>query len=276
MTSQIHPTAVIHPKAQLAQSVEVGPYAVIGAGVSIGAGTRVGAHVVIDGAVRIGEDNHIFPGVAIGLAPQDVSYGGAESWVEIGDRNQLREYVTIHRPTQVEALTAIGNDNFLMAYAHVAHNCHIENNVTIANAVALGGYSYVESNAVIGGMAGIHQRVRIGRLAMVGAMSKILRDVPPYMLIEGNPARMRGLNAVGLKRNGMGVGSHAYRDLKQAYHLLYRSTVPFAQALEQLTQQASTDPLLYLSQFLRQTQEPGRRGAISGRGHHQSASLADD
>jgi UDP-N-acetylglucosamine acyltransferase len=188
--------------------------------------------------------------------------------------------VTIHRPTQAEALTAIGNDNFLMAYAHVAHNCCIENNVTIANAVALGGYSYVESNAVIGGMAGIHQRVRIGRLAMVGAMSKILRDVPPYMLIEGNPARMRGLNAVGLKRSGMGIGSHAYRDLKQAYHLLYRSTMPFAQALEQLTQkvstESSTDPLLYLSQFLRQTQEPGRRGAISGRGQPQSVSLADD
>lgn len=275
MTGKIHPTAVIHPKAQLAQDIEVGPYSVIGAQVSIGACTRIDAHVVIEGAVRIGADNHIFPGVTIGLAPQDVSYCGAESWVEIGDRNQIREYVTIHRPTQIDALTFIGNDNFLMAYAHVAHNCHIEDSVTIANAVGLGGYVHVETNAVIGGMTGVHQKVRIGRLAMIGGMSRISRDVPPYMLIEGNPARVRGLNVLGLKRSGMGVDSRAFKDLKQAYHLLYGSTVPFAQALEQLTQQASIDPLLHLSQFLQQAQAPSRRGVISGRGQHKSAGLAD-
>lgn len=268
MTRQIHATAIIHPNAQLAQGVEVGPYAVIGDRTSIGDRTRIGAHVVIEGNVEIGADNQIFPGAIIGLVPQDVSYDGAESWVKIGDRNQIREYVTIHRPTQVDALTHIGDDNFLMAYAHVAHNCHIENNVTIANAVGLGGYVYVESNAVIGGMTGVHQKVHIGRLAMIGGMSRINRDVPPYMLIEGNPARVRGLNTVGLKRIGIATDSPAFKDLKKAYHLLYHSDMPFAKALAQLMQYASTDSLGHLSSFLQQAQLSGRRGVISGRGQN--------
>jgi UDP-N-acetylglucosamine acyltransferase len=266
MTSRIHPTSVIHPKAQLADGVEIGPYAIIGDRVSIGARTKIGAHAIIDGIVDIGEDNHIFPGVSIGLEPQDVSYKGAESRVVIGDRNQIREYVTIHRPTQAEALTCVGNDNFLMAYAHVAHNCQIEDQVTLANAVELGGYVRVESRAVIGGLTGVHQWVHIGRCAMVGGMSRINRDVPPYLLIEGNPARVRGLNRVGLNRSGVETQSAAFKDLKQAYRLLYGSTLTFAQALETLSLQPSEDPLAYLIQFLQQTQKPGRRGATSGRG----------
>lgn len=276
MISRIHPTAVIHPKAQLAEDIEVGPYAVIDGNVSIGARTRVGAHVVIDGAVRIGEDNRIFPGVMIGLPPQDVSYRGAESWVEIGDRNQIREFATIHRPTQAHAFTRIGNDNFLMAYAHIAHNCQIENEVTIANAVGLGGYVHVESKAVIGGMTGVHQWVHIGRLAMIGGMSRINRDVPPYFLIEGNPARVRGLNTVGLKRNGIAPESAAFKELKKAYALLYRSAMPFTKAVEHLMQEASEDPLLHLSSFLQNAQRPGRRGLISGRGQNGPLSAADD
>jgi UDP-N-acetylglucosamine acyltransferase len=266
-TEHIHPTAVIHPAAQLAADVEVGPYVVIGADVSIGPQTRIGAHVVIDGNVAIGAENQIYPGVIIGLAPQDVSYRGAHSRVQIGDRNQIREYVTIHRPTQAEAITTIGNDNFLMAYAHVAHNCCIEDEVTLANAVSLGGYSYVEAKAVIGGMTGVHQRVRIGRLAMVGGMSRINRDVPPYLLIEGNPAQVRGLNGVGLKRNGMDVGSTDFQELKQAYRLLYQSSLPFAQAFDQLQPQTLTSPLAELLRFLKEAQQPGRRGVIAQRKH---------
>jgi UDP-N-acetylglucosamine acyltransferase len=266
MTSRIHPTSVIHPQAMLAEGVEIGPYVVIGDRVSIGARTKIGAHVVIDGTVEIGEDNHIFPGAIIGSEPQDVSYAGAASKVVIGDRNQIRECVTIHRPTQAEAITRLGNDNFLMAYAHVAHNCQIEDRVTLANAATLGGYVQVESSAVIGGLAGVHQRVHIGRCAMVGAMSCILRDVPPYLLVEGNPARVRGLNRVGLNRNGIETRSAAFQDLKQAYRLLYGSTLTFAQALETLKLQAPEDPIAHLVQFLQQAQSPGRRGAISGRG----------
>jgi UDP-N-acetylglucosamine acyltransferase len=266
MTSRIHPTSVIHPKAQLAEGVEIGPYAIIGDRVSIGARTKIGAHAIIDGIVEIGEDNHIFPGVSIGLEPQDVSYKGAESRVVIGDRNRIREYVTIHRPTQAEALTRVGNDNFLMAYAHVAHNCQIEDQVTLANAVELGGYVQVESKAVIGGLTGVHQWVHIGRCAMVGGMSRINRDVPPYLLIEGNPARVRGLNRIGLNRSGVETQSSAFKDLKQAYRLLYGSTLTFAQALETLSLQSSEEPLAYLIQFLQDAQKSGRRGTISGRG----------
>jgi UDP-N-acetylglucosamine acyltransferase len=266
MTSRIHPTSVIHPKAELAEGVEIGPYAVIGDRVSIGARTKIGAHAVIDGIVEIGEDNRIFPGASIGLEPQDVSYRGADSRVAIGDRNQIREYVTIHRPTQAEALTSLGNDNFLMAYAHVAHNCQIEDQVTLANAVELGGYVRVESRAVIGGLTGVHQWVHIGRCAMIGGMSRINRDVPPYLLVEGNPARVRGLNRVGLNRSGIESHSSAFKELKQAYRLLYGSAMNFAQALETLNLQSMEDPLAYLIQFLQQAQSPGRRGAISGRG----------
>ena len=235
MTSRIHPTSVIHPKAELAEGVEIGPYAVIGDRVSIGPRTKVDAHAIIDGIVEIGEDNHIFPGASIGLEPQDVSYKGAASRVVIGDRNQIREYVTIHRPTQVEALTSLGNDNFLMAYAHVGHNCQIEDQVTLANAVELGGYVRVESGSVIGGLTGVHQWVHIGRCAMIGGMSRINRDVPPYLLIEGNPARVRGLNRVGLNRSGIESHSAAFKELKQAYRLLYGSAITFAQALETLS-----------------------------------------
>jgi UDP-N-acetylglucosamine acyltransferase len=266
MTSRIHPTCVIHPKAEIAEGVEVGPYSVIGDRVSIGARTKIGAHVILDGWVELGEDNQIFPGAAIGLEPQDVSYEGAASRVAIGNRNRIREYVTIHRPTQADGLTSLGNDNFLMAYTHVAHNCQIEDQVTIANTVELGGYVRVESRAVIGGLTGIHQQVQIGRCAMVGGMSRINRDVPPYLLVEGNPARVRGLNRVGLRRSGVETNSSAFKELKQAYRLLYGSA-SFAQALEELSLQSVEAPLSHLVQFLQQTQNPGRRGAIAqGRG----------
>jgi UDP-N-acetylglucosamine acyltransferase len=275
MTTQIHPTAVVHVKAQLAEGVEIGPYAIIGDRVSIGARTQIGAHVVIEGCVKIGEDNRISPGVIIGLEPQDVSYRGAESWVEIGDRNQIREYATIHRATQAEALTQIGSDNFLMAYVHIAHNCQIQDNVTIANSVSLGGYVQVGSKAVIGGMVGVHQLVHIGRFAMVGGMSRINRDVPPYLLVEGNPARVRGLNAVGLRRSGIAAGSADFQALKQAYRLLYKSAMPFDKALKQLELQAGEGLLPHLVDFLQQAQLPGRRGVISGRGQLRSLGFDD-
>ncbi len=275
MVSRIHPTAIIHPKAELADGVQVGPGTVIGDRVSIGAGTEIGAHVVLEGWVEIGENNRIFPGAVIGTEPQDLSYRGDVSKVLIGDRNQIREYVTIHRPTQADALTSIGSDNFLMAYAHVAHNCQIEDQVIIANAVELGGYVRVESRAVIGGLTGVHQLVQIGRCAMVGGMSRISRDVPPYLLVEGSPARVRGLNRVGLRRSGIEASSSAFTELKQAYRLLY-GPVPFAQGLTQLSLQTAEEPLAYLVQFLLQAQSNGRRGTISQSRSSGSAPLSDE
>lgn len=263
----IHPTAVVHRGAELHPTVQVGAYAVIGENVRVGAGTVIGAHAVLDGHTQIGDRNHIFPGAAIGLEPQDLKYKGAPSRVIIGNDNKIREYVTINRATSAGEATIIGNNNLLMAYSHVAHNCVIEDSVIITNSVSLAGHVHIESRAVIGGVLGIHQFVRIGRLAMVGGMSRIDRDVPPYMLVEGNPSRVRSLNLVGIKRAGVAdlEQGQVFQSLKKAFRILYRSGLTLNQALEQLEELADNEHLQHLRQFLQQSQMKGRRGPIPGR-----------
>jgi len=264
MKTLIHPTAVIHPDAQLHPSVQVGAYAVIGEQVKVGSDTVIGAHVVLDGLTEIGSQNKIFPGAAIGLEPQDLKYQGAASWVKIGDRNTIREYVTINRATGAGEATVIGNGNLLMAYVHVAHNCVIEDNVIISNALAMAGHVHIESRAVIGGAVGIHQFVRVGRMAMLGGMSRIDRDVPPYMLVEGSPSRVRSLNLVGIKRAGLSMTELGY--LKKAFRILYRSGLPLTEALEQLDLLPDNEHLQHLRSFLQLSQSEGRRGPIPGKG----------
>jgi UDP-N-acetylglucosamine acyltransferase len=263
LVTLIHPTAVIHPGAELHPTVQIGAYAVIGDNVKIGPETTIGAHVVLEGPTEIGARNQIFPGAAIGLDPQDLKYDGAPSWVRIGDDNRIREYVTINRATGAGEATVIGNGNLLMAYVHVAHNCVIGNSVVIANAVALAGHVHIESRATIGGIVGIHQFVHIGGLAMVGGMSRIDRDVPPYMLIEGNPSRVRSLNLVGLKRSG--ITAPEMRLLKKAFRTLYRSGYTLNEALEHLDLLPNNEHLQHLHRFLQLSQMEGRRGLIPGR-----------
>lgn len=263
MSVLIHPTAVIHPDAELHPTVRVDPYAVIGAGAKIGAHTTIGSHAVIEGLTEIGEHNSIFPGAAIGLEPQDLKYKGGASWVKIGDRNRLREYVTINRATETGEATVIGNDNLLMAYTHVAHNCVIEDEVIIANNVAMAGHVHIESMAVISGVLGIHQFVHIGRMAMIGGMSRITRDVPPYMLVEGNPAKVRSLNLIGLKRRGF--TSAEFKQLKKAFRLIYHDSIPLVQAIEQLEALSDNEHLQHLHHFLRLSILEGRRGLIPGK-----------
>lgn len=265
LTSRIHPTAIIHPEAQLHPTVEIGPYSVIGAGVEIGAETRIGAHVVIDGPTVMGVGNRVFTGAIIGSEPQDLKYKGGASWVRIGDYNQIREYVTINGATQEEEVTQLGNHNLLMAYAHVAHNCVIEDEVIIANSVALAGHIYIESKARISGVLGIHQFVHVGKLAMVGGMSRIERDVPPFTIVEGNPSRVRSLNLIGLQRSG--VGSEDLAELKKAFRLLYRSEQTFQTALDALANQSHHPYVGHFYDFLRRsTADQGRRGPIPGKG----------
>lgn len=268
MTTLIHPTAVIHPGAELHPTVQVGAYAVIGERVKVGAGTLIGPHVVLDGHTEIGVGNHIFPGAAIGLEPQDLKYDGSVSLVKIGDHNHIREYVTIHRPTRADEVTLIGNGNLLMAYVHVGHNCVIEDQVIIANAVAIAGHVHIEARARISGVLGIHQFVHVGRLAMVGGMSRIDRDVPPYMMVEGNPSRVRSLNLVGLKRAGLADihDGQILQSLKKAFRLLYRSGLTLNQALEQLELLPDNEYLQHLRQFMQRSRLPGRRGLTPGRG----------
>jgi len=275
LTRLIHPTAVIHPGATLHPTVKVGPYAVIGEKVTIGPDTDIGAHVVIDGHTEIGAGNQIFPGAVIGIEPQDLKYDGSISLVKIGDNNRIREYVTINRATHAGEATIIGDGNLLMAYVHVAHNCIIANQVIIANAVSLAGHVEIESNAVIGGVLGIHQFVHIGRYAMLGGMSRIDRDVPPYMVVEGNPCRVRGLNAVGLRRAGITdlENGRLYRELKEAYRILYRSNLPLKESLPNLEDWSDNEHVKHLQTFLQtSSEEAGRRGPMAGISSKKSSS----
>lgn len=260
----IHPTAIIHSGAQLHPTVKVGAYTVIGEHVTIGANTVVGSHVIIDGWTRIGDRNQIFPGAAIGLEPQDLKYDGSASQVVIGNDNRIREYVTINRATGAGESTQIGNSNLLMAYVHVAHNCLIGDNVVITNSVALAGHVVIESFARIGGIVGIHQFTHIGKFSMIGGMSRIDRDVPPFMLVEGNPSRVRVINRIGLERAGL--SPELLQLLESAHRLLYRKNLPIAEAIAQL-QLLSDDPhIQHLHQFLYASlNHKNRRGLIPGK-----------
>ncbi|WP_293335217.1 acyl-ACP--UDP-N-acetylglucosamine O-acyltransferase [Microcoleus sp. CAWBG58] len=263
MLTLIHPTAVIHPRAEVHPTVEVGAYAVIGERVKIGPETKIGAHAIIDGLTEIGARNQIFPGAAIGLEPQDLKYEGSLTRVTIGDNNVIREYVTINRATGAGESTKLGNNNMLMAYVHVGHNCDIADRVIIANAVALAGHVTIESQARLSGVLGVHQFVRIGRLSMIGGLSRIDRDVPPYMLVEGNPSRVRAINKIGLERAGLTPEDLLV--LKKTFRILYHSGYTLDRALEQLDLLPENHHLQHLRRFVQQSVTKGRRGLIPGK-----------
>ncbi len=256
--SRIHPTAVVHPAAEIAEDVEIGPYAVIGPGVRIGRGTVIQSHVRIEGRVTIGEGNHIYHAAAIGMPPQDVTYGGEDTEVVIGNHNLIREFVTIHRATGEGQKTVIGDHNFLMAYAHVAHNCRVGSHVILVNNAQLAGHVEVEDYAFVSGLVGVHQFTRIGAHAMVGGMSRINLDVPPYMLVEGNPPRVYGPNLVGLRRRGF--SREVIQALREAYRLLYRTPgLALEAALERILEGFGEFPeIQHLVTFFRTS----RRGVI--------------
>ncbi|HSV32441.1 MAG TPA: acyl-ACP--UDP-N-acetylglucosamine O-acyltransferase, partial [Atribacteraceae bacterium] len=200
---KIDTTALIEDGAVLGQGVEIGPYAIIGAGCRIGDGSRIGAFTICEGRVVIGIRCSIGHHAVLGTPPQDVSYQGEESGIEIGDETIIREFVTIHRSTGLKKWTRIGKKCFIMAYGHIAHNCLIGDEVTLANGSTLAGYVTVEDQATLSGLVGVHQFVRIGRLAMIGGLSKVIKDVPPYTLADGHPVKLYGLNKVGMQRRGV-------------------------------------------------------------------------
>lgn len=231
--SQIHPTAIIHNGAEIGEGTVIEPYVIIGPKVKIGKGNKIGAHTVIDGLTVIGDDNTIFPFVSIGLPPQDLSYQGEPTEVIIGDRNVIREGVTIHRGTiRGTGVTRIGNDNYLMAYSHVAHDCLIGNHVILANCASLAGHVFIDDHAVLGGLVGVHQFVRIGKYAFIGGLSGISMDIPPFMIAAGDRAKLYGPNIVGLKRAGF--SSEAIMAIKRAYKILFRSGLTIQRAINRL------------------------------------------
>ena len=235
----IHPTAVIDPAAKLAEDVSVGPYSVISAGVTIGAGTEIGPHVVMNGPASIGSQNRIFQFASIGDEPQDKKYAGEPTRLEIGDRNTIREFVTINRGTvQDEGVTRLGDDNWIMAYVHIAHDCQIGDQTIFANNASLAGHVSIGDYAFLGGFTLVHQFCSIGQHSLTAFGSGISKNIPPYITVGGAPARAHGLNMEGLRRRGFSEESR--KALRKAYRTLYRESLALQDALTALREQAKT------------------------------------
>lgn len=233
--------AVVDSSAKIDSSVYVGAYAIIGADVEIGRGTRVEPHTVIKGPTIIGADNHIFQFASIGDDPQDKKYAGERTKLVIGDRNTIREFVTLNRGTTQEAgVTTIGNDNWIMAYCHVAHDCIVGNNTIFANNASIAGHVRVGDYAILGGFTAVHQFCRIGAHSMASMFSYLTKDVPAYVTISGRPAEPRGINAEGLKRRGF--TPEQVRNIREAYRVVYRQELKLDEAIAQLTPLAAEQP----------------------------------
>ncbi|MBF0498510.1 MAG: acyl-ACP--UDP-N-acetylglucosamine O-acyltransferase [Candidatus Riflebacteria bacterium] len=244
----IHPTAIIAPEARIHPTVKVGPYAVIGPNVEIGENCEIGAHCYVDGFTTMGSGNRLSPFVSIGCPPQDIKFDGQKTFVKIGSGNHFREYVTIHLAEGEGHETTVGDKNLLMAYVHIAHNCHVGSNIIMANCATLAGHVHVGDRAVIGGFAAIHQFCRVGSLVMVGGMSKIVKDVPPFIKIDGNPARVVGLNTIGLKRNG--VSREGVDQIRKLFKLVFRSDYNVSQARDELLSDQESMKNPYISEFV--------------------------
>ena len=239
--SKIHPTAIIDPSAKIADSVEIGAYSIIGAGVEIAEKTWIGPHVVIQGPTKIGAENKLFQFSSIGEVPQDKKFHGETSFLEIGDRNTIREFATINRGTDDGGgTTRIGDDNWLMAYIHIAHDCQIGNNTIFANNASLAGHAIVEDFVILGGFTLVHQFCKIGQHAFCGMGSAITKDILPYLMVNGSPAHAHGLNSEGIKRKGF--SKETLKALRDAYKLIYRSKKVVEQVKEELKPLADQFP----------------------------------
>lgn len=231
VNAKIHPTAIVSSKAIIHSGVEIGPYSCIGVDVEIKENTYIGPHVIIEGKTEIGKNCNLISACSIGLPPQDISYKGELTGVKIGDGTTIREYVTIHRATK-EGFTTVGENCFLMNFSHIAHNCEVGNNVIMANSTILAGYAIVQDFVFISALSVLHQHCRIGESAMVGGMTGSRLDLPPYFIADGRPAKIRGVNKVGLRRRG--IKADVREELSKAYKLIYKSNLNMTNALEKI------------------------------------------
>jgi UDP-N-acetylglucosamine acyltransferase len=247
--ARIHPTAVIDPTAHVGQTTQIGPYCIIGANVSLGEGCRLHSHVVIAGPTVIGDGNEFYPFCSIGQRSQDMKYDAEPTHLEIGSGNTFREFTTVHRATSPGGVTRVGSHGNFLAYAHIAHDCTVGDHVIFSNNGTLAGHVVVGDHAVIGGLSGVHQFCRIGAHAIVGGCTKIVQDVPPFLIADGNPAEVRGVNHVGLERRGF--AAEAIRELREAYKVIYRENLNTTQALEVLRSKFEGSELVtYLTDFI--------------------------
>ncbi len=240
MSSMIHPTAVIDPSAKLGEGVEIGPYCVIHGGVEIGDGCWLQNHVTLDGPSRIGAGNRFFAFSSIGQRTQDLKYAGEPTSLVVGENNTFREFVTVNRGTLPGTETRIGSHNNFLAYSHIAHDCIVGDHVIFSNNGTLAGHVTMGDHAILGGLTAVHQFCRVGRHAITGGCSKIVQDVPPFMIADGNPAEVRGINQVGLQRNGFSESD--IRALKEAYRTLYRKNLNVSEATRALKERHAGDP----------------------------------
>jgi UDP-N-acetylglucosamine acyltransferase len=249
----IHPTAIIHPEAQIGEGCEIGPYCIIGKNVILGPYCRLHSHVVIDGYTTLGKGNEIYPFASIGLKTQDLKYKGGITKTIIGDFNTFREYVTIHSATGDKECTIVGSYNHILAYCHIAHNVVLGNHVIMSNVATLAGHVIVQDYAVIGGLAAVHQFCRIGKMAIVGGCSKVVQDVPPYMLADGNPAETKTINKVGMERNN--VPEEVQSALRQAYKIIFREGLNTSDAIEKIQKELPNfEQIRELIEFIKTSQ----------------------
>jgi UDP-N-acetylglucosamine acyltransferase len=250
MAKEIHPTAIIASGAEVDEDTHIGPFCIIREGVHIRKGTKLISNANIEGNTEIGENCIIYPFTSIGLPPQDLKYKGEKTGVKIGDNNIIREYITIHRASiGGDGVTTVGDNNFLMAYVHIAHDCKIGNSVNMANVATLAGHVVVEDHAVIGGLVAIHQFTRIGAYAMVGGFSGVNQDIPPYTITSGTPAKLFGLNSIGLKRHGF--SDQTISELKKAYKMLFREKRTLKDAIKKIQEDLPyTEEIKHLIEFV--------------------------
>ena len=240
--TMIHSTAVIHPHAQVGANCDIGPYCIIGEHVVLGEGCKLHSHVVIDGHTMLGRENEIFPFASLGLKTQDLKWKGGVTRTQIGDHNTFREYVTIHSATGDGEVTVVGSRNHILAYCHIAHNVTLGDRVIMSNVATLAGHVSVDDGAIVGGLAAVHQFCRIGRMSIIGGCSKATQDIPPFMMADGNPAAIHGLNTIGLQRHA--VPEATRRTLKEAYRILYRENLAIRAALEKMKTELTLCPEL--------------------------------
>jgi len=253
LNMQIHSSAIVSPKAKIEPSVVVGPYSIIGDNVNIGADTIIGSHCVIEGNTAIGSGCQVFTGAVIGSKPQDLKFKGEDVFLEIGSNNIIREYCTLNPGTGQGGKTVVGDNNLLMAYSHVAHDCRVGSNCVLANNSTLAGHVTIEDRAVIGGLVAIHQFVRVGMLSIIGGCSKVVQDIPPFSTCDGHPARVYGLNLIGLRRKG--VSRESIKQIDQAFKLIFNSGLSVKHATEKVEKELTiTEEISYLVNFIKSSE----------------------
>lgn len=250
---KIHPTAIVSKKAKLADDICVGPYSIVADTVTIGPGTKIASHCLIEGNTTIGKNCQVFTGAVIGSRPQDLKYKGEEVFLDIGDGNIIREYCTFNPGTEKGSRTVIGNNNLFMAYSHIAHDCTVGNNCAIANNGTLAGHVTIEDRAVVGGLVAIHQFVRVGKLSIIGGCSKVVQDIPPFSTCDGHPARVYGLNLIGLRRQKAGADSISL--LGRAFKILFNEGLTTKHSLEKIEKELKPcQEISYLIGFIKNSQ----------------------